>query len=88
MAASTLRQQGAERKQRELERRRQALDAQIAALRAAYEVDRQEIEMGLDEERLREEKIAADRVEMGRLRRSDSDNGRAKSKNNRRGART
>ncbi|HEY1372394.1 MAG TPA: circadian clock protein KaiC [Candidatus Binatia bacterium] len=87
-AASTLRQQDIERKQRELERKRAALDAQIAALRAAHEVENQELEMGLAEERLREERLAADRVDMARLRRADSDNGRAKAKNNRKGAST
>jgi circadian clock protein KaiC len=82
-AAATLRQQDIERRQRELERKRAALDAQIAALRAAHEIDSQELEMGLAEERLREEKLAMDRVDMARLRRVEGGNGRRKSRNNR-----
>ncbi len=82
-AAAILRQQEIERRQRELDRKRAALDAQIAALRASYEVESQELEMGLAEERLREEKLAADRLDMARIRRADDENGRWKSKNNR-----
>src|SRR5262249_8507551 len=86
MAAATLRSQEVARRQRELEQKRKALDAQIAALRAAYEVESQELEMELDEGRVRDEKIAADRVDMGRLRRSDAGNGSIKGKNIRKGA--
>jgi circadian clock protein KaiC len=85
-AAATLRQQEIERKQRELERKRAALDAQIAALRASYDLESQELEMGLAEERLREEKLAADRVDMARLRKADAENGSRHGKNNRKGA--
>jgi len=85
-AVATVRRQEVERKQRELERKRKALDAQIAALRAAYSVESQELEMGLAEERLREDKLAAERVEMARIRKADVANGNRRGKNNRKGA--
>jgi circadian clock protein KaiC len=86
-AAAALRRQEIERKQRELGQKRKALEAQIAALRAAHDVESQELEMGLAEERLREERLAADRVEMARIRRADVGNGGKAGKNNRKGAR-
>jgi circadian clock protein KaiC len=84
-AQGLLRRQDIERKQRELERKRKALEAQIAALRAAHEVDTRELEKGLAEERMREEKLASDRVTMARLRKADVGNGKERGKNNRRG---
>ncbi|HTM08639.1 MAG TPA: circadian clock protein KaiC [Verrucomicrobiae bacterium] len=85
-AAAAVRRQEIERKQRELERKRKALQAQIAALHAAYEVESQELEIGLAEERLREEKMAAGRIEMARLRKAEVGNGKERGKNNRKGA--
>jgi hypothetical protein len=42
--------------------------------------------MGLAEEMLREERLASDRVDMGRIRRADVGNGGKRAKNNRKGA--
>ena len=84
-AAATLRRQEIERKQRELDRKRKALEAQIAALRAGHEVESQELEKGLAEERLREQKIASDRLEMARIRKVDVANRKERVKNNRKG---
>jgi circadian clock protein KaiC len=80
-AAGALRRQGIERKQRELEQKRKALEAQIAALRAAHEAESQELELGLAEERVREQKLASDRVDMARIRRADVGNGGKLAKN-------
>jgi circadian clock protein KaiC len=65
------RQQEIERKGRELDRKRLALEAQIAALRAGYEAEEEELQRSLREAQLREQVITDDRLAMGKSRHGD-----------------
>ncbi len=70
-----------EQLQRELERQRKEMEAQVAALRTDYERRADETARLLVQAQAREEVVAEDRSTMARLRRADSTaekNGRAK----------
>jgi circadian clock protein KaiC len=69
-AAAMERRQEVERQQRDLERRRQMLDARIAALRLEFEAEEEEIRRHLFQAEAREERLQDDRMEMARKRRS------------------
>ncbi len=56
---------------RDAQRRRKTLEAQIAALRAEYEYQEQELDRVRSEEALREKMLASDREAMGRKRYAD-----------------
>jgi circadian clock protein KaiC len=71
-AASVTRQQEAAAKQRELRRKREALEARIAALRKEFEVESEEANVLADQSSAREETLTADRERMGRKRGADS----------------
>jgi circadian clock protein KaiC len=70
-AAQLALEQSAEFKQRELESKRQILEAQITALRAAFEAQEIEAEKMIGQEKLREARIAQDRIEMMKSRSAD-----------------
>ena len=62
-----------ERKERELNRRRELYEAQLVTLKGQYESERDLILRELDEAKQREKVIADQRLEIARLRRADSD---------------
>lgn len=70
------REQEIERKRRELARKRLALEAQIAALRASYEQEEEELKQSLQESQQREETISGDRLAMGKSRQAKPDKNR------------
>ena len=59
------------RKQLERERKRQALDAQIVALRAEFEAQETDAAMVIEQDHAREDRLTQDRVEMGQSRKAD-----------------
>jgi circadian clock protein KaiC len=70
-AAVVQRQQEVEAKERELQRRREALEARITALRKEFEVESQEMERRVGQERSRAEVAKLERVRMGISRKAD-----------------
>ncbi len=74
-AAALVRQQEAERKERERARRREALEARIAALRKEFEVEEAEDATSEEQNALREKLMASDREAMARSRKADVTNG-------------
>ncbi|HJX28331.1 MAG TPA: circadian clock protein KaiC [Thermoanaerobaculia bacterium] len=66
------RRQEVERQQRDLERRRQMLDARIAALQLEFEAEEEEIRKRLFQAEAREARLQDDRIEMARKRRAAS----------------
>jgi len=66
-----VRQQHTERKQRELARKRAQLDAQILALRAAFEAEEQDVLATLEQDKRREVSLGHDREQQARLRQAD-----------------
>jgi len=71
-AQALVRQQETEGAQRELERKRQAMEAQIAALRAEFEVAQAEAVKTIGQDNTRGGMLAEDRVHMARLRQADA----------------
>jgi circadian clock protein KaiC len=67
-AQSLVREQESSGRTRALERKRVALESQIAALRAEYGVEEAELQRGIAQGDARTAKLAGDRVEMGRQR--------------------
>ena len=61
----------AERRFREQERKRQALEAKIAALRAEFDAESEELNLMAEEERKREALLAEDRSKMAHLRKGE-----------------
>ena len=59
-------------KERELRRKQDLYEAQLIALKGQYETERDAILRDLDEEKQRSEELAAQRVEMARLRKADN----------------
>ena len=70
-AQKLVRQQETEGKNRDLERKRQVLEAQIAALRAEFETEQVEAAKMIGQDQTRAGVLASDRVQMARLRQSD-----------------
>ncbi|MHB8910624.1 MAG: circadian clock protein KaiC [Syntrophales bacterium] len=68
----------AERRLREQERKRNALETKIAALRAEFEVETQEVQLMAEEEHKRQAVLAEDRLEMAHLRKGKPSAPRAK----------
>ncbi len=60
-------------KRRELERARQASEAQIAAMRLEYEAKEDELRRAIAQEEAREQRLIQARMEMGHSRKADSD---------------
>lgn len=71
-AATLLREQDIQRKQRELDRKRQAIEAQIAAMRFDLEAQEQELELALNQARGREKELKENQLKMARSRQADS----------------
>jgi len=71
-AQALVREQEIEGKQRELARKRQALEAQIAALRAEFEVEQAEAAKAIQQDEASAGVLAGDRVQMARLRQADA----------------
>ena len=71
-ALQMLRKQEIERQQLELESKRQALEAQIAALRAEFEVQRTESLRITGQEQAQGAQLAQGRVDMGLSRKEDA----------------
>lgn len=70
-ADALISRQGLEFKQRELERKRRILDAQIIAMRTAFESEEDDLKKTISEEKLSEKVTAQGRVDMGKLRKAD-----------------
>lgn len=62
---------GIELKQRDLGRKRKILDAQIAAMRAEFECEEDNLKKTISQEKLSEKVVEQDRLKMGKLRRAD-----------------
>jgi circadian clock protein KaiC len=71
-AAQLARQQAVESRQLDLERKRRAMEAQIAALRAAFESEQAEAMKIIGQEQARDARLTQNRVEMARSRKADS----------------
>ncbi len=67
--AARLRTQETERRRLELDRKRRAVEAQIAALRASFAADAEDIQRSIGQDLLLETKIQDDRSEMAKSRR-------------------
>jgi circadian clock protein KaiC len=65
------RSQEIERKQRDIERKRGVVEAQITALRAGFEAEREELERSVARERLHQEILTEESREMARTRQAD-----------------
>jgi circadian clock protein KaiC len=70
-AAALMRRQEIEQIQRRLERKRHALEAHIAALRAEFEVQEEELERATMQQERHEQKLVEDQATMSRLRQAD-----------------
>jgi circadian clock protein KaiC len=71
-AQALVREQKTEGTKRELERKRQAMEAQIAALRAEFEVEQAGAAKTIEQDQTRAGVLAGDRVQMSRLRQADA----------------
>jgi circadian clock protein KaiC len=65
-------QQEAVRHQRDLERKRTALERQIAMLRSEYEAEKQEVWRSDEQAGMRQRVLTAERTELARLRQADA----------------
>lgn len=70
-ASALVRQQDIDRQRRDLERRRQALEARIVAQRLEFQTEEEDLERRLAQAEAREKQIVDDRTEMARIRRSN-----------------
>lgn len=76
-ATALLRQQELEGLQRELDRKREALEARVAALRKEFEAEEEQARRVLGQERSREEAVRLDRERMAVSRRADPTGGKS-----------
>ena len=67
-ASELARRREADRRLREQESKRKVLEAKIAALRAEFDVESEELHLMAEEERKRQAVLAEDRLEMAHLR--------------------
>jgi len=74
-AQKLIREHEIEQKQREIERKREQMEAQIAEITSQFEVEEEELERTLNQEKLKEEAIKANRMEMSRVREADGKKG-------------
>jgi len=70
-AKDLVRQQGAQIKQLNLERKRKAMEAQIADIRAEFRTEEGEVEKSIKQEKLRQQKVSQDRKAMAKIRKAD-----------------
>ncbi len=68
---AAIRRQEVERKQRELARKEKLFEAQIAALRAEFDAEREEVLKVVAQEKIREEALSEQRVNIARMRQAD-----------------
>ena len=66
-----VRQQDAQIKQLDLERKRKAMEAQIADLRAEFKTEEAEVQKFIKQEKLRQRKVSQDRKAMAQIRKAD-----------------
>ncbi|MDP9122330.1 MAG: circadian clock protein KaiC [Acidobacteriota bacterium] len=64
-----------ERRRRELELKRQGMEARIASLRSEFSMEEEQLQRLLDNERLNQDRLAQDRTEMARSRQTGSTHG-------------
>jgi KaiC/GvpD/RAD55 family RecA-like ATPase len=60
-----------ERKQRDIERKKAVIEAQITALRAGFEAEKDDLERAIAREKLHQEVLAEETLTMARTRKSD-----------------
>jgi circadian clock protein KaiC len=70
-AEAARRRQEVERKHREMDRKEKLIEAQITALRAEFESEREELLRLIEQENLREEVLSEQRLEIARMRQAD-----------------
>ncbi len=70
-AKDLVRQQDAQIKQLNLERKRKAMEAQIADIRAEFKTEEAEVKKFIKEEKLRQQKFSQDREAMAQIRKAD-----------------
>jgi circadian clock protein KaiC len=70
-AGALERRQEIERKQREIERKKKVTEAQIAALRTEFEVEREELQRIIAKEKLHDELLGRETLEMAKVRKAD-----------------
>ena len=78
--AALLRQQEVEGKQRERERKQEALEARIAAMRKEFEAEDEEAKRIIGQEHTSQQLVEQDREKMGRSRKSDTNETPARSR--------
>ena len=78
--AALLRQQEVEGKQRERERKREALEARIAVMRKEFEAEDEEAKRIIGQEHTSQQVVEQDREKMGRSRKSDTNETPARSR--------
>ena len=71
-SATRDREHGRKRKERELQRKQELYEAQLAALRGQYETERDALVREIEEDQRRESTVATQRIEMARLRHADA----------------
>ncbi len=76
--ASLSRTEEIKRQKRQIERKRAVVDAQIAALRAGYEAEEEELKKNIAEMEAREKAAALQRARIASLRKADKEGGYAK----------
>ena len=70
-AQKLMRKQEIESKQREIERKRESMDAQIAEIKSKFEAEEEELERIIEQEKLKEEVLENDQNGMARMRKAD-----------------
>lgn len=70
-AKDLVRQQDAQIKQLNLERKRKSMEAQIADIRAEFKTEEAEIKKFIKQEKLRQQKVSQDREAMAQIRKAD-----------------
>ena len=70
-AKDLVRQQDAQIKQLNLERKRKAMEAQIADIRAEFKTEEAEVKKFIRQEKLRQQKVSQDREAMAQIRKAD-----------------
>ena len=71
-AEALIHRQETEWKQRELERKREAIESRINLLRSQYESEEEELRISIQQAKLKEEVISGGRREMAKARRADA----------------
>jgi len=71
-AAAVVREQGTRGRTRELEHKRQTVEAQVASLRAAYKAEEAELLKTIEQDKIRAGVLADDRIRMGAQRQADA----------------